>query len=268
MSKFIKRSILILFLTVLVLFGGLILFKWFSNISTNRFDKEIMSNHFKIFYNMSDESCIEDVKNYLENNYQRITTDFKQTFDKPIEVKIYSDLESLHRAINVAVKQGLFFFLQPDVTDDWVVGTSTQGTIRIVSPINSGKSNRTYDDILKVVVHEFTHITTSKIRDSQCSVLEEGIAQYEAGQTDNENVSLKDKLPNSIEEMFSWNNINNSDKTYSIGISFVKFIIEKYGYDRFIEIYKKDYQKDGFDDGIREVYQSWVTSICEDKSNF
>ena len=45
MMKFVKRSILILVLTVFVLFGGLILFKWFANISTNRFGKEIMSDH-------------------------------------------------------------------------------------------------------------------------------------------------------------------------------------------------------------------------------
>ena len=133
--------------------------------------------------------------------------------------------------------------------------------IRIVSPLNTGNSGHTYEGILKVVVHEFVHIVASKINNLKRSfVLSEGIAVYESGQMSSSSVNLE-LLPNSIEEMFSWSTNNNPGGMYSCGGSFVAFIVENYGYDKFIELYKRDYSNKVFDNDIREIYNKWIESI-------
>lgn len=70
-----------------------------------------------------------------------------------------------------------------------------------------------------------------------------------------------DLLPDSLEEMFSWNSSNNYSKMYSCGGSFVAFIVENYGYDKFIELYKRDYTNNVFDEDIRQIYDNWILKI-------
>ena len=264
--KFIKKFLLFFCLPVLILFGGVVLSKWIANIVTDRFDFETQSAHFKFYYNKSDENVISDIEKHLEDNYERITNDFNQQFDEPIEIKIYSDLESYHNAVKVHRN---FFWWMGSVSD-WGVGDASGRSIRMVSPLNPGRSKFTYEEILKVAVHEFTHIVTLKIVGSEnyqhtSPLFSEGIAMYEARQ----NAFLKDMskseiiniLPNSIEELFSWNHDNEPGKMYSFGRLFVGFIVENYGYNKFIELYKKDYTTNNFDDDIRKIYEDWIAEI-------
>lgn len=252
-----KKFFIILFISIFVLCGGLILSKWIANIVTDRFESEVNSEHFKISYNLTDKQAIPDVQRYLEENYDRVTTDLKQQLDEPVIVKIYSDLDSFHNAVRV---HRSIFWWQGEVKN-WVVGTANSGIIRIVSPLNPGNSGHTYDSILKVVVHEFVHVVASKINKIERGfVLSEGIAVYEARQMDLSSVSAE-LLPNSIEEMFSWDGNNNSSGMYSCGGSFVAFIVENYGYDKFIELYKRDYSNNVFDDDIREIYNKWISWV-------
>lgn len=256
-----KKFLIIFSSTIIILLGGLILSKWIANNVTNRFDTEIQSEHFKIYYNLTDKSVIPDIQNYLEDNYKRITTDLKQQLDEPVEVKIYSDLKSLHNAIKV--NNSLFWWVGN--VQKWVVGTAGNRVIRIVSPLNPGDSGHTYDSILKVAVHEFTHIVASKVNSNgNVPIFSEGIALYEADQ--NKNLSSSDIiaiLPDSIEEMFLWKNDNNdgAKRVYGLGGSFVGFIIENYGYDKFIELYRRDYNNNVFDDDIRQIYSNWIDTV-------
>ncbi len=242
---------------VTFLLGGLILSKWIANTVTDRFECKCSSEHFNISYNLSDEKAVTDIQKYLEENYERITTNLKQPLDSPVEVKIYSDLTSFHEAVKV---HSNFFWFTSKVPH-WVVGTTNGSVIRIVSPLNPGDSGHDYDAILKVAVHEFTHVIASKInRIERSFVLSEGIATYEAGQRDLNSAS-PDILPSSIEEMFAWNESNEPHKMYTCGGSFVAFIVENYGYNKFIELYKRDYTRNVFDDDIREIYNQWINKI-------
>lgn len=158
-----------------------------------------------------------------------------------------------------------------DNVPDQIVGDAINNRgIRMVSPLNPGKSEFTYEEILEVAVHEFTHIVTSKIIDSKnhqyiSPIFSEGIAMYEAGQEGfSRNMSrseIIDILPNSIEELFSWSHDNEPGKMYSFGRLFVGFIVENYGYDKFIELYKKDYTTNNFDNNIIKIYADWITEI-------
>ncbi len=254
-----KKFFIILCSTIIVLFGALVLSKWIANIVTDRLDTNTESEHFKIYYNLSDEKAIPDIKNRLEENYERITTDLKQKLNESVEVRIYPNLESFHRAAKVH-SGGLFWWTA--TVSDWVVGTANGRIIRMVSPINPGNSGHTYDGIVQVAVHEFTHVVSSKINTSGRSipVLSEGIATFESGQVSLLSVN-SDLLPDSLEEMFSWNSSNNYSKMYSCGGSFVAFIVENYGYDKFIELYKRDYTNNFFDEGIRQIYDNWILKI-------
>lgn len=258
-----KKFLIIFCLSIIALFGGLILSKWIANIVADHLDTKVQSEHFKISYNFSDEKAIPDIQKYLEDNYERVTTDLKQQLYEPVAVKIYPDLESFHRAVRV---HGNFFWWTGDVGDR-VVGTANGGVMRIVSPLNPGNSGFTYDEILKVVVHEFTHVVATQInsKNERSFVLSEGIAVYEAGQDVlPKEMSLNDivaYLPTSIEEMFSWGHDNEPQKMYGFGGMFVGFIIDNYGYDKFIELYRRDYSDNVFDDEIRDIYTSWISKM-------
>lgn len=252
----VKKFFIILCSTIIVLFGALVLSKWIANIVTDRLDTKTESEHFKIYYNLSDEKAIPDIKNRLEENYERITTDLKQKLDEPVEVRIYPDLESFHKVVKVHTG-GLFWWKA--TISNWVVGIANGRIIRMVSPMNPGNSGHTYDGIVQVAVHEFTHIVSSKINTSDkfIPVLSEGIATFESGQM-NLLSANSDLLPVSLEEMFSWNSSNNPSQMYSCGGSFVAFIVENYGYDKFIELYKRDYTNNIFDEDIKQIYDNWI----------
>jgi len=255
-----KKFLIIVFSIIIAVFGGLVLSKWIANIVTDSLDKKVISEHFEISYNLSDEKVIPEVKEYLEENYERETTDLKQNIDEPIQVKIFPNLKSLHNAIKV---NGHFFWWMGDV-QDWVVGSAMGGSIRMLSPLNPGNSGHTYEGILKVAVHEFTHIVASKINlNVSASIFSEGIALYEAQQNTNISNDLVTILPSSIEELFSWKNDNDfgASRVYALGGNFVGFIIENYGYDKFIELYKRDYSNNIFEEDIRQIYNSWIDKI-------
>ena len=73
-----------------------------------------------------------------------------------------------------------------------------------------------------------------------------------------ENINI---LPKSSEEKLSLNHENDPGKMYSFGRLFVGFIVENYGYNKFIELYKKDYTTNNFDDDIRKIYEDWIAEI-------
>lgn len=255
--KKVIKALLWIILIVIILFTGLILIKWFANMDNNKFDNETQTAHFKIYYNSVDEDAILDIENYLEDNYKRVTTDLKQELDNKVYINIYPDLEALHKSIQL--DQGLFWWTAK--VPEWVVGNTSTDTIKVVSPL--ADSGHTYDEILNVIVHELTHTVSFIINPNNKSfILSEGIAVYEAGQ--NLTIEeLSDKftdadLPNSIEEMFSWDTYHESSKLYAFGGSFVGFIVDNYGYDKFIEIYKKDYSNNQFDDDIKGIFENWI----------
>ncbi|MDR1240651.1 MAG: hypothetical protein LBK29_02095 [Oscillospiraceae bacterium] len=245
------------FILTIILFGGLILSKWCLNTKTNNFDTQITSEHFKIYYNFSDEKVVPDILKHLEYNYEKITKNLKQEPKIPVEIKIYSDLDSLHMAIKL---NSNFFWWTVD-TPDWIVGSiHNGGTISIVSPLNSGRSEFTYNEILKVAVHEFTHSVTLNINSKRNGdVLSEGIALHEA---DQKQLLEFEILPSSIGEMFLWNTSNQPQKTYACGRHFVDFIIENYGYDKFLELYKKDYGEN-FDEEIKKIFEKWLRTCIQ-----
>ncbi|GMB10670.1 MAG: hypothetical protein NkDv07_0582 [Candidatus Improbicoccus devescovinae] len=247
MKKLIKKILLYSGLTLVVIvvcFFSLAKYFIFKNGATT----EVQSEHFIILYNLQDEKTALDLQKTLENNYVRITTNLKQEPSKHIRVKIYPNSQ----LFNEGIKSELKWYDAPD----WLSSACGNNIILLLSPSSLGY-NKNHDPRIGAV-HEFVNILVRQIRSDIVWPLWEGIAQHEVGQA---YYPLKEKhLPNSIKEMFSWT-LDDGERLYSCGHSFVSFIIKNYGYDKFIELYKKDYSNNKFDKETKEIYEKWISEL-------
>ena len=270
MKKFLKRFLLFFCLPVAIfvafVFGSTI---YIQSWMPEHFDYQDHTAHFNISYNESDKSAIADIENRLESNYDRITNDLKQSLDKPVNIKIYPDLDSFHFACKL--KSGLFWWINIfQKKEAWVVGTApSSNNIMMVSPLNPGESGFTYDAILSVAVHEFTHAVSHKmivpkeksLMSPFAQFLLDGIAVYESDQWNLvinaqgtiTNSDILKSLPESIDDGTTLLNIR-----YFAGYCFVKYVIDNYGFDKIIELHKKDYSGNNYDSETRALYDEWI----------
>ncbi|MGN0025800.1 MAG: peptidase MA family metallohydrolase [Clostridium sp.] len=184
------------------------------------------SDHFNYYSTKTDKESLDDLKEQLESNYERISKDLQVTLDEKIKVTIYPNIGDFHKAIGM------------ENAEDWLVGMARNNEILMVSPLNPG-SVHTYETLMKVIVHEYTHILVGNINYNTDVYLNEGIAVFEANQIDdNTKYYLKEairlnKLP-SIDEMKK--NYSGLEQPYIVSGGFVDFIINDYGYDIIIKL--------------------------------
>jgi RNA polymerase sigma-70 factor (ECF subfamily) len=146
-----------------------------------------------------------------------------------VEVKIYPDLKSFHE----------FGFGEKDLPD-WLVGIANYGDIRSVSPLNSGPVHD-YGSILKVIVHEMTHIFIDNIGGKLTHRwLHEGLAGYESGQmNDKRRKDIAERIQ--LEQIPTFEDMSKDFKEvggYQFSYTIVEFIIKKYGMEKIIELIK------------------------------
>lgn len=264
MKKFFKRFLLFFCLPLAIL--AIIVFApaaFIRYCMPERFDYHDNTAHFSIYYNESDKSAIEDLKNQLESSYERITTDLKQPMNKSTTIKVYPDLNTFHSTLKFRSCEGngLLWWINvlfSGERGDWYLGNTdgTTGEIRIVSPLNPDAGGC-------IPIHEFTHAVVNEVTSNSNRIvgttfgklLNEGIAVYESGQRvicDN----ISTILPESIDKLPT-----SSEFAYAGGYLFVKYVVENYGYDKLIELLKKDYSGGNYDSETRRLYNEWVEYI-------
>jgi RNA polymerase sigma-70 factor (ECF subfamily) len=206
-----------------------------TNSSTEK-DKIVLqleSDYFKFYSKDQDKECIKDLSNTLENNYTRITSDLKTSLNKKVNIYIFSDLSTFHEAIN-----------SPDAPS-WVVGTALPGTttIKMVNPFNA--DGRPYADMVKVLVHEFTHVVTMSINSDVHGIptwLNEGVAAFEAEQYEGTvEVLSKAKSSNeypTLKSLETGTNTFGNIGGYEFSYSITEYIVKTYGYDKLIALIK------------------------------
>lgn len=216
-----RRKALIILSVMCILFVGC-----GEKTDTIKLRKE--SEHFKYSSTKSDKEALDDLEENLESNYDRIAKNLKVTLDEKIDVSIYPNINEFHKAIGMMA------------AEDWLVGVARNGEILMVSPLSPG-SVHTYDSLMSVIVHEYTHILVSDLNETTDLYLNEGIAVVETNQIDNntkyylkESAKL-DKLP-SIDEMK--NKYSGLEQPYAFTGGFVEFIISDYGYDGIVKLIK------------------------------
>lgn len=196
------------------------------------------SQHFDYYSTYGDIKVLDSLAITLENNYSRITNHLGIQIDKKIKVKVFPNIQAFHAAINL-----------PDAPD-WVVGgTLNTDEIMMVSPLNPG-SVHTYESLMQVIVHEFTHIAVYYAHGDKGVTglprwLNEGYAQYEAGQV-NEHIrkivelSVIAKTPPTWTQLdtvsfMEFGNMNG----YGLSVTIVEFLVVTYGIDKLVLLIKE-----------------------------
>jgi hypothetical protein len=198
---------------------------------------EKVSQHFNFYATRGDMKVLDSLAVTLEKNYTRITNHLGIRIDKKISVQVFPDLTAFHLAIH-----------SPNAPD-WVVGTSIDDKLMMVSPRNPG-SIHTYNSLMQVVVHEFVHVAVYYARGGKESIpltrwLSEGYAEYEAGQVDeavrrSAAKSLADKEPP------AWSQLENASAMefgamngYALSGTIVEFLVDTYGIDKLVLLIKE-----------------------------
>ena len=195
------------------------------------------SQHFAFYSTHGDIEVLDSLAITLENNYSRITNRLGIQIGGKINVKVFPNVRSFHDGINY-----------PDAPD-WVVGSSIDDELLMVSPLNPG-SYHTYKSLVQVLVHEFVHIVVYYARGGTGSTplsrwLSEGYAQYEAGQI-NDNIrkivktSLTDKTPPTWTQLDSASAMEFGKMNgYGLSVTIVEFLIVTYGIDKLVLLIKE-----------------------------
>jgi len=231
-----KRSLLVLGLIIILLLTGCNKDRQLTTTNTTNIKSENLireDNHkFKFISNGVSDESINDIKTELERNYNRILKDFEIESMPPIIINVYPSVEKFHEAMN-----------SPN-SPNWFVGIA-QGSfgISMVSPDGDGLTH-SYDEILQVAVHEFTHCITLRVNSNAQKLprwLVEGIALYEANQSIDLNkldYLKKDEIPK-LHDL----NSTNPEKiglVYHFGYSIIEFIEENWGMETVIELIRND----------------------------
>lgn len=185
------------------------------------------TGHFEFYCVESDEECLEDLAEALEENYLRITTELENDLDFKVKVHVYKDIDTFHKAIGQSA------------APNWVVGAAYGNGIQMVSPLNPGGSHD-YQSLIQVVVHEFTHVVINNTVQPGTIVpmwLHEGVAMYEAKQRNQLYKAGKwvkrNKIP-SIDTLESYSSYESMDdnQIYPFSYTLVEYIINEYGIEK------------------------------------
>lgn len=215
------------------------------------------TNNFIIYFTQTDEKCIDEVSQILENSYNRITSIYNQKLKEKLIVEIYSEHTELINALGF-----------PNAPK-WVRGGIGIGKILIASPLNPPYGSD-FMGVVRTAIHEFVHIIIKKINSNIPRWLDEGIASYEA--KDNNEGWIRKTIKNGL--------INNNTPTfkdldtgddfeaffnkegYQYSYSIVECIVEEYGYKRLNDFIKTP---DRFFDifGLTEIQlqEKWLAFI-------
>ena len=191
--------------------------------------KQHRSRYFDYYCTDQDQPALPQLSSLLENNVRLIRRNLKSESREGIIVEIYPHLTAFHEAIG-----------QPH-SPDWAVGYGGEGKIQIVSPLNPGP-HHSFDTILKVAVHEMTHVITARMLTQRIPTwLNEGIALYESQTAENIREALLPNIEQNLIPTFADLDITPDGSSdintfvdhngYEYSYTIVEFIVDRYGYD-------------------------------------
>lgn len=183
------------------------------------------TGHFILYCFEDDRAVSADLVSQLERHYEQITSHLSHEPKGKSVVEIYPDLQSFHLAVG-----------RPN-GPDWFVGKAESGKIKMVTPLNPGPEH-TFEGILQVVIHEFTHLVVDTMTASEIPTwLDEGIALYEAEQSPVPQVvasQAETAFPNIADLHF--NSGTDTGIVYAFSYTVVEFIVQEYGYDYLVKL--------------------------------
>ena len=208
------------------------------------------TTHFISYYHEEETAIAEQFNTLLEDRYEEIQKAFQ--FNAATQKYIFRLCGSVEEYIVATGKT-------KEEYQDWMVGHSNADTHTICLLSPNASEEAANQDMEKVVVHELIHMmfddATGVAEDDAEVWLAEGIAVLYADQTELQYVSATD-YPRLAELVGFDNFVDNGGYDYA-GI-YVWYFIKKFGFDKFLEVYREECEwqgmiYDGFEaEAIRE----------------
>lgn len=214
-------------------------------------DFEVMeTEHFLFHCYMTDRDIVAGIASKVEEAVLSALLVFSApSLSKKLDFYICPDVESYIKLTGIAREN----------YQSWMVGNADykKGRVCVISP--RAVTDRSEEDMSKVIVHEAVHIAMDSLSDCDnlSPWISEGIAVLFADQTVPENISEHNypKLCDLSGDDFA----SNGGYQYS-GI-YVRYFMEKFGVDEFLKVYKgeksaDEYLYDGFEADAIKSYKN------------
>lgn len=209
---------------------------------------KIAFEHFDIEYTKKDEEYIDLVIQKLKEKNIEIMSFFNlENLSRNIQIKFWNSLEEYRNFFNERMKK------YNKKVNDWEVGraTNNQKECRIDLLCLSerkrcqGHAEDTIDNLLKLVIHEFTHICTLEYNNHQESMIWflEALATNLSNQFDNSNINC------SLEDILA------GKAYYSNYYAMGKYLLDNYDKDYILELAKN---KKLLEKETKNIYNSLV----------
>lgn len=223
-------------------------------------DQTKETEHFIMKYNKSDENVQNDILTNLENNYAQLTQNLQIEPKNKVTIKLYPTLSALQKYCNNVQGQS------PDIAGF----IDSDESFAIVSPNDSPHISETYDNLIKVAIHEFTHILMLNLSKGLPIYLNEGLAAYQAGESDTVSLTIRYAmnkkngyfLPDNIQKLSSMTINEQYGAVYDYGYTVIEFIVKQYGYDLLVNLLKSNGDIKSLEE--EEVfYKKWIDYLKE-----
>jgi len=177
-------------------------------------------------------------------------------FDAPIDINIYIyDKKTVFQT----KKYGLLTLL---LNQKWYVGDNVGTDILMASPADTG-DEREYEADLAVAVHEMVHAYNSLTNDKLPLWVNEGLANYIAGQ-DPGYYAFKLFFIPTIKEMKTNNPVAFANMGgYPLSYIYIEYLDKTYGWDGVLRFIQTNDFAGAFGADEKDVYNGWVRYVEE-----
>lgn len=216
------------------------------------------TTHF-VFKGMPDMPYVMKLAESLENSYEKITTDLKQTLQAPLLVYTHATQKRLHSALGVL--EG----------PEWLRAGYLWGILHI-APLSC------FHDLPaeNAAVHTFTQLLIQQINPSTPYWLQQAVATYESDWMTHERIQLAVKTLLEAEEAGHSKSIHQMQvmkdaylafkdtKGYELGYTVIEFIVSVYGCEKVAEFIRQPHDFLAiFGESESEFWSKWRGFIAK-----
>lgn len=212
--------------------------------------REQRTTKFAILYPAGEEAEAERYARFVDQVYDEVTAIFDHQLQTPITLRLYPTLAAYEE-------------INPLAAEIRGVIAHAQLSRREISVLVPRTVNLNDEEIINNIRHEFTHLVVADLSDNNLPVgFHEGIAQYveRPGRDQATKVELL-RAARDANQLMSWSELNTGTTVYQrpeIGyaqsVAVVSYLIDEYGFDRFVEFIGAVATSPGYRSALRETY--------------